>query len=352
MKQNSILTLSEIYLQNESFSAIVDTLPEIYRVIDEVFANQWNELIFTGCGSSYYLAQTAAIAFSSCTGIPTKSVPCSELYFFPETYIGKGRKVLVLPITRKSYTTEVVMAINRIRSFDNVKSLSITCDPDSSKGNDYMILSPKVAEKSVIMTRSFTSMVYLSIILALRVANRREELKRLTEGYAAMAAQLLVSMDRLCKQIVLENPNLNLFVVLGQGVYYGIANECMNKIKEMGLANSEAYHSLEYRHGPMSLVDENTLIIMLGNDASTEYDVQLMDQMQGLGAVTLAVAENASEIFSSCHYKLDLSFNRNSLEYSAIIGFVGQFMGLYIANQKGLDADHPRHLSQAIVINK
>lgn len=352
MKQHSTLTLGEIYLQDESFAAINGTLPEIYRVIDEVFVQHWDELIFTGCGSSYYLAQTAAFAFSSYTGIPAKSVPCSELYFFPEAFVGKGRKILVLPITRKSYTTEVVMAVTRMRSFDGVKSLSITCDPDSSKYNDYMIISPRAAEDSVVMTRSFTGMVYLTVILALRVAGRLQELEKLTEGYAEMAAALLLVMDSLSRRIVSENPDLSLFVVLGQGVNYGIANECMNKMKEMGLASSEAYHSLEYRHGPMSLVDCNTLIIMLGNDASIQYDVQLMEQMKGLGAVTLAIGENASLNFPFCQYILNLDYRRNSLEYSAVIGFIGQFMGLYIAERKGLDADHPRHLSQAIVIGK
>ena len=51
----------------------------------------------------------------------------------------KGKKVLVLPITRKSYTTEVRMAIDKVRSYPGVKSLAITCDADSAKYNDYMI---------------------------------------------------------------------------------------------------------------------------------------------------------------------------------------------------------------------
>ena len=38
-----------------------------------------------------------------------------------------------------------------------------------------------------------------------------------------------------------EHKNLNLYIILGQGIYYGVANECMNKMKEMGLSNSEEY---------------------------------------------------------------------------------------------------------------
>ena len=349
-KQNSALTYTEIYKQPESFEAINQTLPDICKVLDEVFATQYDELIFTGCGTSLYLAQAAAFAFASCTGVPAKAMPCSELYFFPETFAGHGRRVLVLPITRKSYTTEVRMAIDKIRAVEGVKTLAITCDPDSSKYNDYVILSPNTAEDSVIMTRSFTSMVYLSTVLALYAGGHKEELGRMAYGYAQMSRQLLTQADEMAKRIIAENPKLNLFITLGQGVNYGVANECMNKMKEMGLTNSEAYYSLEYRHGPMSLVDENTLVIMLANDATTDYDCKLMEQMKGYGAVTLAIGAQVDKTMACCDYTMPFATGRSSLQYAAVIGFIGQFIGYYVAESKGLDADSPRHLTQAIVL--
>lgn len=352
MKKNSALTLGEMRGQPDSFAAINETLPQILSVIDEVFAKEWDELIFTGCGTSLYLAQTAAAAFSACCGIPARGMPCSELYFFPESFAGHGRRVLVLPITRKSYTTEVRMAIDRIRTLEGVRTLAITCDPDSAKYNDYMILSPRTAEDSVIMTRSFTSMVYLSVILALAAAGRREDIARMASGYPEMAQRALEDTERVAHRLMREHPELNLFITLGQGVNYGIANECMNKMKEMGIANSEAYYSLEYRHGPMSLVDGRTLIILLANDATTEYDRKLLEQMKGYGAVTLAVGEDAAARFGCCDYAIDLPAGRSTLEYAAVIGFIGQALGYEIAQSKGIDADSPRHLTQAIVLEK
>ena len=348
-KRNSALTYGEIYRQGDSFQAINDTLPQIYQVLDAVFAEQYDELIFTGCGTSLYLAQSAAFAFSSCCGIPARAVPCSELYFFPNAFAAWGRKVLVLPITRKSYTTEVRMAIDKIRGVQGVKTLAITCDSDSSAYNDYMVLSPDTAEDSVIMTRSFTSMLYLSVILALYAGGKRGEIETMTAGYAAMAGEMLREADAVAKQILHDRPDLNLFITLGQGVNYGVANECMNKMKEMGIVNSEAYYSLEYRHGPMSLVDEHTLVVMLANDASTEHDRKLMDQMKGYGAATLAVGERVSETMG-CDYFLSFRHGLSSLQYAPVIGFIGQFLGYYIAEAKGLDADNPRHLTQAITL--
>lgn len=350
MNKNSYLTYKEIYGQPESFKGVNDTLEDVYKVLDKAFAkeNHYDELIFTGCGTSFYLAQSAAHAFSSYTGISAKAVPCSELYFFPETFV-KDKKVLVLPITRKSYTTEVRMAIDKVRTYSGVKTLAITCDPDSKIYNDYVILSPVTSEESVIMTRSFTSMIYLAIVMAMYVAGKKDEIQAMNE-YDKVAEELLPKMDEMAKRIVEENPNLNLFITLGQGVYYGIANECMNKIKEMGIANSEAYYSLEYRHGPMSLVDDNTLVLTLANSNSIEYDAKLLSQMKTFGAVTAVIGKNVSESMEDVDYKLDLTHDYNDMQYAAIIGFIGQFIGYYIAEKKNINADSPRNLSQAIVL--
>ena len=301
--KNSELTYKEIYGQPVSFQAVNDTLDTIFKTLDEVFAEKYDEVIFTGCGTSLYLAQASAHAFSTCTGISAKGMCCSELYYFPETYVGNGKKVLVVPMTRKSYTTEVRMAIDKVRSYPGVKSLAITCDPDSSKYNDYMLLSPETPEDSVIMTRSFTSMIYLAVVMSYYVGGKKEKIEQLKD-YAANAESFLKATDEMAKKIVAEHPECNLFITLGQGINYGIANECMNKMKEMSLSNSEAYYTLEYRHGPMSLVDDKTLIILLGNEDTVDGDAKLLTQMKEYGAKVLAIGNNASKDFTDVDYTL------------------------------------------------
>lgn len=347
--KNSELTYKEIYGQPVSFQAVNDTLDTIFKTLDEVFAEKYDEVIFTGCGTSLYLAQASAHAFSTCTGISAKGMCCSELYYFPETYVGNGKKVLVVPMTRKSYTTEVRMAIDKVRSYPGVKSLAITCDPDSSKYNDYMLLSPETPEDSVIMTRSFTSMIYLAVVMSYYVGGKKAKIEQLKD-YAANAESFLKATDEMAKKIVAEHPECNLFITLGQGINYGIANECMNKMKEMSLSNSEAYYTLEYRHGPMSLVDDKTLIILLGNEDTVDGDAKLLTQMKEYGAKVLAIGNNASKDFTDVDYTLDMPYGYDSLQNAPIIGYIGQLIGYYVAELKNLNADSPRHLTQAIVI--
>ena len=352
MKKNSELTYKEMYQQPASFQAVNDTLEDIFKTPDKVFFGEkkYDELIFTGCGTSLYLAQASAAAFSTYTGIPAKGVPCSELYYFPETYVKEGRNVLILPITRKSYTTEVRMAIDKVRTYPQVTTLAITCDKDSEKYNDYYILSPDTAEDSVIMTRSFTSMLYMAVIMAMYVGGKKDEIVAMKD-YAPYSEKVLKEMDELSAKIMNEHKNLNLYIILGQGIYYGVANECMNKMKEMGLSNSEGYYDLEYRHGPMSLVDENTLIVCLSNKACRDGDKALMEQMKSYGATVAVLGGELGDTFDQiADYVYSMDKGWNDMQYSAIIGFIGQLLGYYIADSKNLDADSPRHLTQAIVL--
>jgi len=350
VKENSSITYREIYRQPGAFQAIHESLGVILPVIDKVFAGgKYDEVIFTGCGTSYYAAQSASYLFSHYTDLPSRALPCSEIYFFAETYF-KNRKILVVPISRKSYTTEVRMAVDKARSFKGVRSLAVTCDPDSAQYNDDVILSPDANEESVIMTGSFTSMVYLSLILAMAVGNHKDETAALGENYINDTKKLLAGADMLAKKIVDENPGLKLYITLGQGAFYGIANECSNKMKEMGIVNSESYHSLEYRHGPMSLADANTLVLLLANPQSAEYERKLLAQLQGYGAVTAAAGDNASGTFTGVNYALDIPSHYQGPQAAALIGFIGQFLGYHISLKKNIDADYPRNLSQAIVL--
>ncbi len=292
--KNSTLTYHEIYGQPDSFQAILNTLPEIEATLDEVFSEKYDQLIFTGCGTSLYLAQTSAYLWRAMNSTPAEAVPCSELLFFPENYI-KGKKTLVLPITRKSYTTEVRKAIDRVHELPGVTSLAITCDKDSRLYNEHYVLAPDTAEDSVIMTRSFTAMIFLAQILSMHVSGHEEWIKEMA-GYREEAGKMLKECDALAEKIVRENPDLNLFITLGQGAYYGISNECMNKMKEMGISNSEAYYSMEYRHGPMSLVDENTLLILLSNEKTEKTDEALMEQMQSFSGVTCGIGPHTDNM--------------------------------------------------------
>lgn len=348
-KNNSSMTYKEIYLQPRSFQAVNEVFDQYCNTLDKIFEKGFDEVIFIGCGTSLYLAQSAAFAFSYYNEIPAKAVCCSELSYYPDSYV-KGKQVLVVPVTRKSVTTEVKRAVEQIRKRPGITTLSITCDALSGEYNDFMILSPEAEEDSVVMTRSFTSMLYLAVLMAM-YAGKKHDLRKAMTDYGEDAGSFLKKADKLAQKVMSENESLSLFVTLGQGVYYGVANECMNKMKEMGIANSESYYTLEYRHGPMSLADSNTLIVFFSSLDTRKEDVKLIKEMKEYGAITVCVGIRANQV-KEAHYCLDLPEKYDDMQNASMAGLLGQMIGYYIAEAKHLDADTPRHLSQAIVIEE
>ncbi|MDZ7671590.1 MAG: hypothetical protein U5K53_01920 [Halanaerobiales bacterium] len=87
--------------------------------------------------------------------------------------------------------------------------------------------------------------------------------------------------DQLIKEHI-DNLSYNKFEFLGQGSYFGIANEAMLKMKEMAITVSEDFHTLEFRHGPKSIVDGNTLITMFIGDKSFQREKKLIKELKSL----------------------------------------------------------------------
>ena len=86
---------------------------------------------------------------------------------------------------------------------------------------------------------------------------------------------------------------------LGAGPLYGLANEVMLETKEMSLYYAEAYHPLEFRHGPMSMVNERTLVMGFLSDTGQAEQMHVLKDMKELGARTVALVEDGSVLAGS-----------------------------------------------------
>ena len=162
-----------------------------------------------------------------------------------------------MTISRSGTTTETLWAVENYRK--QIKGhtvIAVTTQPDSTlaKEADFVMAAAQAKENSVAQTRSFTSMFLLSQILSGALANDDTVAERLQALPDALET-LLKENKNLLRQIG-EDLSINRFFFLGGGPLYGLACEAMLKTKEMTCSWAEAYHPLEFRHGPMSVVDK------------------------------------------------------------------------------------------------
>jgi glucosamine--fructose-6-phosphate aminotransferase (isomerizing) len=114
-------------------------------------------VVFTGCGSTYYLGLAAAAHLRELTRWATTGAPASELWL-DRSYWEPGDTLIA--VSRSGSTSETLFAADTFHSVTGKWPITIQCDPDAplqDKSSIHFII-PSAAEKSVAQTRSFASM--------------------------------------------------------------------------------------------------------------------------------------------------------------------------------------------------
>jgi len=165
-------SLTEILSQPQCWSASLEDLQQtkILHSVAKRFARA-TEWLFIGCGSSYYVALSAAATMGRLTGLRSRALPASEVLLYPDVVrAGAGDCVPVL-ISRSGLTSEVVAAAGALKN-RGIPTLAITCAADQPLGElaSETILLARADEKSTVMTRSFSSMLLTLQALAAVIA--------------------------------------------------------------------------------------------------------------------------------------------------------------------------------------
>src|SRR5205807_575004 len=146
---------------------------------------------------------------------------------------------------------------------------------------------------STVMTRSFTSMLLGLQYLASHLAGNHAFGKGLHK-LAVAAETVMQPLHHRIRDFVQEKQFAD-YVCLGQGPFFGIASECALKITEMSLSYAQNFHSLEFRHGPKSVVGPETLVMFLLSETGYEEECEVLQEIKSLGGTTLAIANRADE---------------------------------------------------------
>jgi glucosamine--fructose-6-phosphate aminotransferase (isomerizing) len=306
------------------------------------------EWVFIGCGSSFYLAQTAAASWSILTGEKSRALPASEITLFPQLFPAPSQPVV---ITRSGYTSEALQAAEYLETKLHLQTLAITCGTGTpiEKIASRCIKLPAADEKSTVMTRSFTSMLITLQSLAAIRGKRGEFLDALGKLSDQVAGRLNAIHSTI--KSLAESRTFADYVFLGQGPFFGIAQESMLKVKEMSCSYAQCFHTLEFRHGPKAIVSPETLITFIISDTGFAAEVQVLEEIKKLGGTTLAVSNvSDSTIRRSSDYSVELSLDVPETARVAASVIPGQLLGFYTGIKKGLNPDEPRNLSRVVML--
>lgn len=341
-------TWHEITTQGESWrSAIEATLALREPLLDLLRRNADQPIFFIGCGSTYYLAQYAAPFFQSLTGIPCRGLPSSELYLQTDALVGRGERPLIVALSRSGETSETILAVDKMRA-RGCEALTISCYEATPLAavSRLTIAIPGGRERSFAQTRSFAGMLVAVQALAGLAAGDDAllaELERLPE----MAPDIIPRAMSLARAFG-PSEAFKRITYLGSGPLYGLANEATVKVKEMALSLAEGYHFLEFRHGPIALVDDEHLIIALLSDTLREYELSVLRDLKQLGAHILAIANDDQGLGGLCDAVFTLSTATSERSRAVLYLPFVQLFAYYRSLARGLNPDRPRHVVMAV----
>ncbi len=338
-------TLEEIVAQPRAIQAVLRDVPARAADLRSVWpANSPNDVIFTGCGSPYYLARAAATTFRGVTGRPARSHPASELMLFPDLTLPPTGPSLLVAISRSGETTETIEAVEQVRRRGDAPVIAITCSPDSplTALASLALVADEAAERSLAQTRSFSAMLVAAQALAFVLAAKplSPAFLRLPELSAALIAEQ--RQRDLVHQLGQDLAFQRVFF-LGGGPLHGLASEAMLKMKEMSLTAAEAFHHLEFRHGPMAMVDRATLVVGLLSARALAHEAAVLAEMRALGATVLAIGPDPVSPDHADHQIL-LPPGLTDLERGPLYLPPLQLLAFHRAVRKGLDPDRPANL--------
>jgi glutamine---fructose-6-phosphate transaminase (isomerizing) len=334
MQPSNYHTYNEIKSQTEAWAQAIELARETALPDPE----KYEQIVFTGCGSTFYLSLAASALCQELTGRAARAVPGGELLFNPQTVL-TGHKTLLVAISRSGTTTETVKAVEKFRQEQRGDVLVISnYDEALSRLADVNIVIDKGQEESVAQTRSFASMFVAATGICARMAGRSElvhsmmELPRLGDG-------LIDRHETLAKDVG-SNLDFDRFYFLGSGIRYGLACEVNLKMKEMTLTHSEPFHFLEFRHGPMSMVNEKAVVVGMLSDQNRPHEAKVLSEMKMLGGTVLSLGEQDADV----SFASRLPESVRGVLYLPIL----QMMAFYRSVTKGLNPDRPTNLTAVV----
>jgi fructoselysine-6-P-deglycase FrlB-like protein len=256
---------------------------------------------------------------------------------------------LVVAISRTGGTTEVQLAVGRLRALYNARALAVTGEVDSPLGSvcDAETAFTECYEQSIVMTQAFTCMLtglYLIADGSMGWPGKRE----ISRIPGLIATSLRDNEETL--RTIAEDERIIEFFYLGSGVMKGLADECALKMTEMALLPAAGHRSLEFRHGPKAALDEQSQVVIFQVAAERPHLETLLGEVYGTGARTLLVGSPV-EGNTNRYYAIELGTELPEVFRPALYAHVGQLLACLRATSKGLDPHSPRHLARTVLLD-
>jgi tagatose-6-phosphate ketose/aldose isomerase len=354
----AVHTVSEIRQQpmlwQETYNIVKENEEKIKNFLNRGLKEN-TRIILTGAGTSDYVGDTIYTYLAKKLNLRVEAIASTDLVSNPEEFIEENVPTILVSYARSGNSPESVGAFNLFK--DNVKDISqlvITCNSEgelakkaSISDRDLCVLMPEASnDKSFAMTSSFSCMLLASLLIF--DINNLEENKKYVDIVINQGNSILDTKWEDIKE--LTELNSSRVVYLGSGALKGLCQEMALKNLELtsGKVVSVCESVLGFRHGPKSIINDETLVIFMNstNKYTNLYDMDLIKEINGdSGNHKLAVIsyEKNEELKDVCDKYIGID-GQTIPEVYTVFNYMlfGQIFGLFNSIRLGISPDNPR----------
>ena len=354
--------MKEIYEQPK---AIRDTLNSVVKdeVIDftdiditEEEIKKYSQIYIVACGSAWHVGVEAQYVIEELAQIPVRVELASEFRYREMPLVKDG---LVIVISQSGETADTLAAM-RMAKDKGLATLAVVNVIGSSIAREadkvfYTLAGPEI---SVATTKGYSAQLVALDCIAVQFAKVKGLIT--DEQYSYYISELQTIPEKI-EKILQDKERIQWFAAkyanahdvffVGRGVDYAVCLEGSLKLKEISYIHSEAYAAGELKHGTISLIEDNILVIgVLTQSKLYEKTVSNMMECKSRGAYLMGVTNYGNYEMED---KVDFTVyvpkvDEHFMGSLAVIPL--QLLGYYVSVAKGLDVDKPRNLAKSVTV--
>jgi glucosamine--fructose-6-phosphate aminotransferase (isomerizing) len=355
--------LKEIYEQPDGFDVTIgDRVRHGILVQDGLGLNEdelreLRRIVIVACGTSYHAGVVGRYVIEEWGRVPVEPDIASE-WIYRNPVIDAD--TLVIGISQSGETRDTIQAMKLARE-QGARTVAITNQMGSqiTREVDSSLFTRTGLEVGVAATKTFTAQTGLMYLIGLELARTRgtlpaEEIELILDEVYRMPEKMRRFLRRShpIDEIAQRFYREPFFLFLGRHIGLPVALEGALKLKEISYIPTEAYSAGEMKHGPISLLEEGTPVVVVATRMNTVYDkvVSNIQETRARGAHVIAIATEGNEEIQ--HHADDVIYVPRSPAFlQAVLAILPlQLLAYRIARLRGLNVDQPRNLAKTVTV--
>ncbi|HKQ21635.1 MAG TPA: glutamine--fructose-6-phosphate transaminase (isomerizing) [Nitrososphaeraceae archaeon] len=335
-------TLKEIHEQHQTIVKSMDQDKKNLEKFCKIITDAKNVFI-TGSGTSYHSALIAKQVFSK-SKIHVEPIMSSEFQYSADLL---DENSVLLAISQSGETADVIQSVKSAKDM-GAKVLSIVNIPTSSLArlSDSYLEVNCGPEIGVAATKSFTSQIALLYYVADLIGKKSNGIFA-SKDVLTKAINQVLELDSQIERVANQIKGSKDVYILGRSLHFPICLEGALKIKELSYIHAEGMAAGELKHGPLALIDNSSIVIVIHPDDSTYGDtLSNIHTIKSRGAKIVGISNKKNEIYD---YQITIPTISESL-YPLIEVVPLQLLAYYLSIYNNANPDYPRNLAKSVTV--